>query len=64
MQVSVFFSYKFLQLGEFVFRKWKKKKNSMSFRCVPHFAKVCNFKIGLILKVCANFQTIEIGLAN
>jgi hypothetical protein len=41
-----------------------KKKKSMIFRCVPHFAKVFNFKFGLILEVCAKFQTIEIVLAN
>jgi hypothetical protein len=45
-------------------KKEKKRENSMIFRCVPHFAKVFNFKIGLILKVCAKFQTIEIVLAN
>ncbi len=55
-QINVFF---FLQ----IFATWwicfqKMKKNSMIFRCVPHFAKVFNFK------VCAKFQTIEIGLTN
>jgi hypothetical protein len=67
-QISVFFSYK---LGEFVFTKWKKKKkwkkkreNSMIFRCMSHFAKVFNFKFGLIVKVCAKSRTIEIVLAN
>jgi len=42
----------------------KKRENSMIFRCMPHFAKVFNFKFGLIAKVCAKSQTIEIVLAN
>lgn len=42
----------------------KKRENSMIFRCMPHFAKVFNFKFGLIAKVCAKSRTIEIVLAN